>query len=113
MKKIVLSTALVCMTLFTTAIAGNKSENSNAETKLATKKMITGKVIDPVTNEAIAGATVSINGKKVFTDFEGNFEVENPKNKSCEMTVSMISYSTKTVVLDVEKKQELVIDLKR
>ncbi len=112
MKKVVLSATLVCLSVFAT-MANNKSESSNSESKVAVKKMITGKVIDPVTNEAIAGATVSINGKKVFTDFEGNFQVENPKDKTAEMTVSMISYTSKTVVLTSEKSQEIVIGLKR
>lgn len=108
MKKLAISLVLVLAMVSTAFAAGNSETSANMN-----KTIITGKVIDPTTNETLAGASVIVNGKKVFTDFDGKFEIENQKDNKYEVTVSMISYQTKTLVLSSQNNQQLIIDLKR
>lgn len=56
-------------------IAGNKDEKGEKSTN---SKIITGKVIDRESKEEIAGAEIIISGKKVYSDFSGNFSVIIP-----------------------------------
>lgn len=114
MKKLILALMIVVSAL--SMRAENKAENSvesAKSTESVVKSMLTGKVTDPSTNEALAGATVIVNGKKTFTDLDGNFTVETVKGKDCEITVAMISYQTEKMVIKSQADQSLNVKLKR
>lgn len=120
MKKALLTISLVAAIVV--AIAGNtdKSENKNAPTGAAPSSVvnlvsISGKVIDFSSGEALAGVEVAIEGstKKVHTDFDGNFKIDNIKPGAYNLIASFISYNKSFVEkLNVEKpNQELKIKL--
>ncbi len=87
--------------------------NENAtETKIETLS-ISGMVSDILTNETLTGAVVTANGKKVFTDFDGNFSIDNLCSGKCLIKISMISYEDQTVELDIVSGKKVDIKLKR
>ena len=118
MKKALLTLSFLAAVVF--AFAGNtdNSDNKNKSTETAsaiTECSISGKVIDFTSGEALAGVEVTIEGstKKVHTDFDGNFKIENVKPGAYNLIASFISYNKSFIEkLDVEKSnQELNIKL--
>lgn len=79
----------------------NVYSDKNQEIKYATYK-----VIDSETKEDLAGVCLNINNKKYYTNFDGEIKLET-NNKA---NVYLISYQTKEVVLENNKK---VIELKK
>lgn len=112
MKKLVLSIALVTATVLS-VVASNNSVNKVAVATKAAFTEIKGKVVDPTTNEALAGASVVVNGKKVYTDFDGKFKVTELAGKVCQVSVSMISYNSQTFEVQSTEGKELEISLKK
>ncbi len=118
MKKTLLTLSFLAAVVF--AFAGNSgnSENKNKSTETVSANAavsISGKVIDFTSGEALAGVEVAIEGssKKVHTDFDGNFKIDNIKPGSYNLIASYISYNKSFIEkLDVEKpNQELNIKL--
>ena len=118
MKKTLLTLSFFVVVLFAFAGINDNSENKNksAETVAAnTAVSISGKVIDFTSGEPLAGVEVAIEGstKKVHTDFDGNFKIENLKPGSYNLIASYISYNKSFIEkLDTEKSnKELNIKL--
>ena len=118
MKKTLLTLSFLAAVAF--AFAGNNGNSANKnksnETVSANAVVsISGKVIDFTSGEALAGVEVAIEGssKKVHTDFDGNFKIDNVKPGSYNLIASYISYKKSFIEkLDVEKpNQELNIKL--
>lgn len=118
MKKTFLTLSFLAAVIF--AFAGNtgNSENKNKSTETTSANAavsISGKVIDFTSGEALAGVEVAIEGlsKKVHTDFDGNFKIENIKPGSYNLIASYISYNKSFIEkLEVEKpNQKLNIKL--
>lgn len=118
MKKALLTLSFLIAVVF--AFAGNSenSENKIKSTETPSANVmgsITGKVIDFNSGEALAGVEVAIEGstRKVHTDFDGNFKIDNVKPGSYNLIASFISYNKSFIEkLDVEKpNQELNIKL--
>ncbi|MBR9830724.1 carboxypeptidase-like regulatory domain-containing protein [Acidiluteibacter ferrifornacis] len=102
MKNIFLTAAII-LTTSMTAIAGGKNTSTST---------LKGKVMDS-NNEVIAGALISIEGmsEKVYTDFDGNFEINNAAGKSVK--VSFVSYEDKSIeVSSTENELTIVLDEK-
>ena len=83
-------------------------ESAGSESAVMTTS-VSGKVLDKITGEALVGVKVSVEGseKTVYTDFEGNFEIENVRPGNIELTASYISYKKKveTVSVDLSKSK--------
>lgn len=92
MNKITLG-ILLFLTVSFSAVAGGPSDGD----KIATIK---GTVTDDK-GEPITGAVVVIEGtdKKVYTDFDGNFEITAPKTKQLTLKVSSVAYKEEKIVL--------------
>jgi hypothetical protein len=60
---------------------------------------VTGKVVDLVSGETLAGVAVSIEGTdtKVYTDLDGNFTIQDVKPGTYNLVLSMISYKNSLV----------------
>jgi hypothetical protein len=75
---------------------------------------IVGQVIDSENQETLSGATISISGTKIKTiaDLDGNFTL-NLAPGVYKIEISMISYETKTEILEIknEPSKELKIKL--
>jgi hypothetical protein len=74
---------------------------------------ISGKVVDQITGETLAGVKVYIEGtdRSVYTNFDGEFQINIDLNKSQEISVALISYEAKTI--KIENPEDLKISLER
>ena len=118
MKKALLTLSFLAAVVFAFADNNGNSANktkSNETVSANAVVSISGKVIDFTSGEALAGVEVAIEGstKKVHTDFDGNFKIDNVKPGSYNLIASYISYKKSFIEkLDVEKpNQELNIKL--
>lgn len=99
MKKIITSALVLLFVLF--------SISSFANDDKSTTLSVQGKVIDKNTGEALAGVSVIVSGQEVFTDFDGNFNINISLDESVE--VSFISYkSVKIEAEDLNTKNNYV-----
>lgn len=72
---------------------------------------LTGVVVDEKSNETLAGATITIDGKKYYSDLDGNFSVIDVKPGKYVMVAELISYEPTSMVVDLTKDQNLNINL--
>lgn len=102
MKKLVIALQLIFFA--SVVFAGNdkgvenKKESVPAEAN-ATAMVITGKVVDQVTGEALTGVKVAIEGSdlKAYTDFDGVFKFENLNPGEYDITATFVSYNRNEV----------------
>ena len=102
MRLIVLAIALLSLT---TAFAGNNNED-----KLKSFS-ISGKVVDKT--ESLTGVKVMLDGKEVivYTDFEGNFTIENVLAGEHTISLSLITYNNKVITFNPSENNKLEIGL--
>jgi len=111
MKKIAL--IIVSLMIFSVTFANKTSEeNSKGENAVMTTS-VSGKVFDKITGEALAGVKVTIDGtnKSVYTDFDGNFEIEGLREGEVEIMASYISYEEKSKKVNVCLSKSNAIDV--
>jgi len=112
MKKALLTLSLLAAVVFAFAGINSNSENKSKSTETASTNevvSISGKVIDFTSGEALAGVEVAIEGssKKVYTDFDGKFKIENIKPGAYNLIASFISYNKSLIEkLKIEKSNE-------
>jgi hypothetical protein len=87
------------------AFAGGSNDNEKNKTHL-----ISGKVIDKVSGEEIAGAEIKLGDKIIYTDLNGNFSVNININQP-ELVVKSISYNDTKITVDTFSYNSLVIEL--
>lgn len=100
--------------LFTMAInASNKDAAAAPEVKttVSTSGVLKGNVYDKITNESLAGAVITANGQKVYTDLDGNFSIQNICNGKCQLKISLISYEDQTIEVDTNSSKSVQIKL--
>ncbi len=112
MKKITILFASILVFSLSFTYAAN-DDNGNAESTMMTTS-ISGKVLDKITGEALVGVKVSVQGseKSVYTDFDGNFEIEGVKAGNLEITASYISYKNKTENISVDLHESNNVNVK-
>lgn len=111
MKKI--SVILVALSLCTISFAAGKASPAVKATKVAADpNLLTGKVIDKNTNEALAGAVVVCDDQKAYTDLDGNFSIRKSK-KASELQVQLISYAPITLKLNDIQDGSVSISLRQ
>lgn len=79
---------------------------SNEKAPTAATTSISGQVIDKVTGEALAGVKIELEKTVVYTDLDGNFEINNVVPGNYKLNTSLISYSTSNVEVDCSNKKE-------
>ena len=92
MKKIVLLLSLISFTFgFVSAENRKDSKESNSSSQVASMQ---GKIIDKTSGEPLTGVLVKIEGTKyeVYTDFDGNFILQNITPGVFDLKVSLVSY---------------------
>ena len=84
--------------------------NNNNEEKLKSFT-ISGKVID--NNESLTGVKILLDGKEtvVYTDFDGNFTIDNVLAGEHTMSFSLITYNNKEVTFNPAKENNLEVEL--
>jgi hypothetical protein len=83
-------------------------------TTAASSKLITGKIIDKISGEEIAGAEIQIGEKKIYSDLEGNFSAivsTDASTGKIEAAVNYISYNEACVQIDLYSYKPLVIEI--
>ena len=109
MKRTLLSILFIAIVGFT--FAKNEETKSNPAPATVT---VSGNVVDMVTGEALTGVEISVEGTdiKVYSDFDGNFTIENLSTGEYDLVASFISYK-KSLVEDfkAEKTQKIDIEL--
>lgn len=85
---------------------------NNNEDKLPKRYSVTGKVHD--SNENLTGVKVILDGKEtvVYTDFDGNFTLENIVEGEHTISFSLITYENKEVTLNLKEVSNLEVELK-
>jgi len=108
MKKLFILLIAVCVG-FGISYAEN---DENTENPAPTTSM-TGKVIDKITGETLAGVMVELEGtdKYVFSDFDGNFTFEDLKPTEYNLTLSLISYEKSKIKVNLKKEDKLEVKL--
>lgn len=107
MKKVfflIAAIALISSASVFAATPANVEIKAEANALVATDFTTLGKVFDKETNESLAGASVFVNGEKIYTDLDGNFKLPATVQGECVIKVSMISYQD--VVLNVKLNQK-------
>ncbi len=84
--------------------------NNNETTKIKTTTL-KGKVVDHTEN--LTGVKVSIDNEEtiVYTDFDGNFSLENVPVGVHKIELSLITYQNKEVEVDLTQGNHLEIKL--
>ena len=109
MKKVFVLLVALCI-----GITFSYAENDENTDNSATTTSMTGKVVDKVTGETLAGVMVSLDGtdKHVFSDFDGNFTFEDIKPAKYNLTFSLISYEKNELKVDLtDTKDEIKVKL--
>jgi len=96
----------IAILLTSIAIAGN---NNNTKEKENTK-LISGKVIDKVSGEEIAGAEIKIDNKVIYTDLNGNFLASINSTKT-EAFITFVSYNDVKVNIESFSYTSIIIEL--
>jgi hypothetical protein len=76
----------------------------------ATKKIVSGKVIDKKSGEELAGVEIQIDGKTIYSDLNGNFSANVDITKT-NATLKYISYNNADVTLDPLSYNTIAIEL--
>jgi len=103
MRTIALVIALFSLTTVT-------ANNNNNEDKLKSFS-ISGKVVD--NNESLTGVKILLDGKEtmIYTNFDGNFTLENVLAGEHTISFSLITYNNKEVTFNPSKENNLEIEL--
>lgn len=83
--------------------------NTNIKEKDNTK-LISGKVVDKVSREEIAGAEIKIDNKVIYTDLNGNF-IASVNSTKTEAFVTFVSYNDAKVNIEPFAYTAIVIEL--
>jgi hypothetical protein len=102
MKTIV---TIIALFTFTLSFANNNNE------KAVKMCSISGKVVDA--KESLTGVKVWLDGKEttVYTDFDGNFTINNVVAGEHKVEFSLITYKNKEVVLNTKSDEKITVEL--
>jgi len=106
----ILSTGIFAGAKENAAVKVNKNETSGS---VLTSRYLVGRIMDNKTSETLAGAVISFNGKKTYSDLDGNFRIENLPEGKGQIAISLISYENQNLIVDLSKSDLLNIKLKQ
>lgn len=116
MKSILILTALF-ISFSTFASTDKNSEKKGEESHVVAvvesvnALQLTGTVVDDKNNETLAGASILVDGKKYYSDLDGNFTISDVKPGKYELTVELISYEPVSIEVDLSRNQKVNIGL--
>jgi hypothetical protein len=113
MKK-VMFIAVVSFMLFNLSVSAKDSASPEVKAEVAVQSnSLKGIVSDKLTKETLAGASITANGQKVYTDLDGNFSISNLCGGKCQLKISLISYKEQTVEIDTNNIESLQVKLEQ
>jgi hypothetical protein len=106
MKNILIILAAILLSI-NTSFAGNDNKEAKSQAVPAISCSISGKILDHVTGESLAGVKVSISGTDLvtYTDLEGNFSCDGIAPGTYNIQTNYISYESTTFKDVVIKSQ--------
>ena len=72
---------------------------------------LTGSIVDDKNQETLAGVAVYVDGKKYYSDFDGNFSISDIKPGKHQIKVELISYEPATIEIEVNQDENININL--
>lgn len=85
--------------------------NNNEESKSKKMFSISGKVMDA--NESLTGVKIILDGKEtnVYTDFDGNFVINNVTEGEHTVSFSLVTYDNKELTFNTKEGNNLKVEL--
>jgi len=110
MRKIFVAFLSAIMVLHVHASDSKKNSAINE----SRSSVISGRVIDKLTGEALAGVEIKLmdTDLKIYTDFDGNFEIRNINPGAHALLVDYISYKNLVENVHAEKNNTTEVLLK-
>lgn len=111
---ILFSACFILPTLAANETSGSEMSSSHSaivETQKSAGLQIAGRVFDKASSEALAGAVVYIDNKKVYTDLDGNFILKGLTPGTHLIKAELISYESKEIKLDAQNDDKISIAL--
>jgi len=102
-----MKTIALVITLFSlTTLFGNNNNETNPKSF-----SISGKVVD--SEESLTGVKIILDGKEtvVYTDFDGNFTIDNVLAGEHTISVSLVTYNNKEITFNPTNNNTLNIEL--
>ncbi len=113
MKK-VLFLSILALLFISINVSASKNPIPEAKVEVSVQTpSLKGMILDNQTKETLAGAVVTANGQKVYSDLDGNFSINNLCNGKCQLKISLISYEDQTVEVDLQKASNVQIKLQQ
>jgi len=113
MKK-VMFLSVVSLMLFSLSVSAKGNVSPEVKTEVVDQSnVLKGIVFDKHTQETLAGAIITANGQKVYTDLDGNFSISNLCGGKCQLKISLISYKEQTVDIDTDNLKMLQVKLEQ
>ena len=72
---------------------------------------LTGSVVDEKNKETLAGATILVDGKKYYSDLDGNFSINDVTPGKYQVVVELISYEPVLMEVNLTGNHNLNIGL--
>lgn len=116
-KSVVVLVASLLLSVSAYAVTDNNNENKRKESGSVSRVenvkvlQLTGSVVDEKNNESLAGVAIVIEGKKYYSDLDGNFTIKDVKPGKYELVVELISYEPVSLHVDLTKNEKLNIGL--
>lgn len=119
MKTILLLASSLLISL--SAMAGTESNEVKKEkesqpvapVEMVESLQLTGSVVDIKNHEALAGVAIVVDGKKYYSDLDGNFAINDVKPGRYSVVVELISYEPATMEMNLSASRELKIGLQQ
>lgn len=91
----------------------NKSKETTSVNNVESVKslQLTGSVVDNKNKETLAGAAIIVDGKKYYSDLEGQFSITGVNPGKYEVKVELISYEPYTMEVDLTQNKNLNVSL--
>ncbi|MFA7494532.1 MAG: carboxypeptidase-like regulatory domain-containing protein [Proteiniphilum sp.] len=108
---------LISVFAFAFTNTNNNSEKKIKETASVNRVenikalQLTGSVVDDKNKETLAGAAIIVDGKKYYSDLEGQFTITGVNPGKYEVKVELISYEPYITEIDLTKDQKLKVIL--
>lgn len=107
------SIVLLSVTIFSLSAKGSASPEAkpSVASEVLSSINLNGIIFDKDTKESLAGAVVTVNSQKIYSDLDGKFVINNVNNAKIQLKVSLISYEEKTFEIDPSNASSLKIEL--
>ncbi|WP_294079339.1 carboxypeptidase-like regulatory domain-containing protein [Proteiniphilum sp. UBA5384] len=100
-----------CALLISSAFASTDKKSENKSKEFISILQLTGSVVDGKNKETLAGAAIIVDGKKYYTDLDGQFTITDVTPGKYKVKVELISYEPYTTEIDFTKNKKLNISL--